>query len=159
MLHPLVAGFLFTFVFYAWHVPSFYEWALQSKVVHTVEHLTMWGTSVLMFWPLLSRSQLIPASGWGLQILYLCLLMVAQIPLFGILTFAENPLYPTYEYAPRLIEGFGPLEDQVFGGLLMKVANMILSLIFIGRAFYLWNAHALKTERRGRFPAGLRGTF
>jgi|TARA_B110000438_G_scaffold268026_1_gene283320 putative membrane protein len=150
LFHPVIAGFLFTFVFYGWHAPALYEWALHNKVVHTFEHLSMLGTSIIMFWPMLSRSRTLPQSNLGSQILYLFVLMVAQIPLFGLLTFAEHPLYPTYEYAPRLIEGFDPLSDQVFGGLLMKVANMILSLILMGYAFFRWNAQSLRTERPSR---------
>jgi putative membrane protein len=91
-----------------------------------------------MFWPLLNRSERVPRMNWGLQILYVFLLMVAQIPLFGILTFSPEVLYPTYELAPR-ITFLDPKADQVLGGLLMKVANMILSLYLMGRAFYTWN--------------------
>lgn len=141
LVHPLFAGFAFTFTFSVWHFPVLYEAALHNKVWHMVEHLTMWGTSVLMLWPLLSRCERLPKMNWGLQILYLFLLMVVQIPLFGILTFSPEVLYPTYELAPR-ITFLDPLADQVLGGLLMKVANMILSLILMGRAFYFWNLHS-----------------
>ena len=147
LLHPLVAGFIFTIVFCGWHIPALYEWALHMKAVHTIEHLTMYGASVIMLWPVLSSSRLLPAANWGVHMLYLFVLMVAQIPLFAILTFSEYPLYPTYEFAPRLIAGFGPLEDQVLGGLLMKVANMVLALSLIGRAFYIWNQHAQENDR------------
>ncbi|MEX0323722.1 MAG: cytochrome c oxidase assembly protein [Puniceicoccaceae bacterium] len=138
LVHPLVAGFVFTFTFSVWHFPALYELALHNKVAHMVEHLTMLGASVLAFWPILSRSQTLPHMQWGMQILYIFVLMVAQIPLFGILTFSSEVLYPTYGLAPR-ISPLDPLGDQVLGGLLMKVANMIVSLILIGRAFYKWN--------------------
>lgn len=146
LLHPVLAGFIFTFVFCGWHAPALYEWALRERSIHTIEHLTMFGASIMMLWPIFSRSKVLPPADWGVQMIYLCLLMVAQIPLFGILTFAEYPLYPTYEFAPRLIEGFSPMEDQVLGGLLMKVANMILSLTLIGRAFYIWNEQATSSD-------------
>jgi putative membrane protein len=138
LVQPLFAGFAFTFAFSVWHFPVLYEAALHNKVWHMVEHLTMWGTSVLMLWPLLSRSERLPKINWGVQILYVFLLMVVQIPLFGILTFSPEVLYPTYELAPR-ITFLDPLADQVLGGLLMKVANMLLSLFLMGRAFYHWN--------------------
>jgi len=93
---------------------------------------------VQMFWPLLNRASRTPRMTWGLQIIYIFLLMVAQIPLFGILTFSTEVLYPTYDLAPR-ISFLDPMSDQVLGGLLMKVANMIVSLWLIGRAFFLWN--------------------
>lgn len=142
LLRPACAGFIFTFVFCVWHFPVLYEAALHDKVVHMVEHLTMYGSSVLMLWPLLSRSKSLPACAWGAQILYLFLLMVAQIPLFAILTFSPEVLYPTYELAPRVIPALDPKSDQVLGGLLMKIANMVVSLSLMGRAFYCWSAES-----------------
>lgn len=156
LLHPVLAGFIFTFTFCGWHAPSLYEWALHDKAVHSIEHLTMYGASVMMFWCLLSPSRLLPQSNWGVHILYIFLLMVAQIPLFGILTFAEYPFYPTYEFAPRLFPALDPLQDQVLGGLIMKVGNMIVSLILIGRAFYIWNAQATAADRPPRREAASR---
>lgn len=138
LFHPVVAAISFTFTFCIWHFPVLYEAALHDKLLHMVEHLTMYGTSVQMLWPLLSRSKRVPRINWGVQILYLFLLMVAQIPLFGILTFSPEVLYRTYELAPR-ITFLDPMADQVLGGLLMKVANMIISLILLGRAFYRWS--------------------
>lgn len=138
LVHPLVAGFLFTFTFCIWHFPALYEAALHDKVMHMVEHLTMYGASVIVFWPILSRAAAAPARPYGVQMLFIFLLMVAQIPLFGILTFSTEVLYPTYDLAPR-ITALDPMSDQVLGGLLMKVANMIISLWLIGRAFYKWN--------------------
>lgn len=139
LLHPLVAAITFTFTFCVWHFPVLYEAALHDKVLHMVEHLTMFFSSVQMLWPVLSKSRLIPRMNWGMHILYIFLLMVAQIPLFGILTFSTEILYPTYELAPR-ISFLDPMSDQVLGGLLMKIANMIISLFLIGRAFYHWNS-------------------
>lgn len=139
LVHPVFAGALFTLVFSGWHVKELYEWALHNRVVHVIEHLTMYGTSVLMLWGVFSRSETLPPLHFGAQALYMFVLMVAQIPLFGILTFAESVFYPTYEFAPRVIEWLDPLQDQVLGGLLMKVANMVISLVVMARAFLLWN--------------------
>jgi putative membrane protein len=141
LFRPLAAGFFFTFVFCGWHFPTLYEAALHDKVIHMLEHLTMYGVSVMMLWVLLSKSKRMPPAQYGIQLLYLFLLMVAQIPLFAILTFSTEVLYPTYDLAPRVIE-LTPLGDQVLGGLIMKVSNMLLSLFFMGRAFYLWGMEA-----------------
>lgn len=136
--HPMVAGFLFTLIFNGWHAPVLYESALRHRDIHTLEHLTMYGSSVLMCWPLIGKSTYLPRLHPGLQMLYLFLLMVVQIPLFAILTFAPEVLYTTYEYAPRLLPFLDPLEDQRMGGLIMKVANMVFSLSFIAYAFHRW---------------------
>jgi putative membrane protein len=138
LMHPLVAGFSFTFTFCVWHFPALYEAALHDKVLHMTEHLTMLLASIQAFWPILGKATRPKRMNWGLQILYIFLLMVVQIPLFGILTFSTEVLYPTYDLAPR-ISVLDPMSDQVLGGLLMKVANMVISLFLMGRAFYKWN--------------------
>ncbi len=137
LFQPVVAGFCFTFVFTVWHFPTLYEAALHNKRIHMLEHLTMFAVSVQMFWPIWSRSKIIPRMHCGMHPIYIFLLMVAQLPLFAVLTFATEVLYPTYELAPRVID-LEPLPDQVLGGLIMKISNMIVSLIAIGRAFYFW---------------------
>jgi len=150
-LHPVTAGFSFTFTFCVWHFPVLYEAALHDKAVHMLEHLTMYGSSVQMLWAVRSPSRLVPRQPWGMQILYVFLLMVAQLPLFGILTFSTEVLYPTYELAPRVSQ-LDPLSDQVLGGLLMKVSNMIISLYLMGRAFFMWNR---EQEAAGSLPKRL----
>lgn len=147
LTHPVVAGFIFTFFFCGWHFPVLYEAALRDKTIHIVEHLTMFLGSVLMVWPILNRSHFAPRMGWGAQILYVFVLMVVQTPLFAILTFSPEVLYPTYEYAPRVME-LSPKADQVLGGLIMKVANMVFSLAVLGYAFYRWNREQGSEERR-----------
>jgi len=156
VFHPLVAGFSFTFVFCIWHFPVLYEAALHDKFWHMVEHLTMYLTSVQMFWVVMGPSARVGRSPWGVQILYVFLLMVAQIPLFGILTFSPEVLYPTYELAPR-VTFLDPQSDQVLGGLLMKVANMIISLWLMGRAFVLWNREAEQITPRASIRPSLAG--
>lgn len=137
IFHPVVAGFCFTVVFTGWHFPALYEAALHNKRIHMLEHLTMYFVSIQMFWPIWSRSKVIPKMHCSMHPLYVFLLMVAQLPLFAILTFSTEVLYPTYELAPRIIN-LEPLPDQVTGGLIMKISNMIISLIAMGRAFYFW---------------------
>ena len=141
LTQPVVAGLLFTLVFCGWHFPVLYEAALRSKSIHALEHMMMFGSSVLMLWPIVGRSKALPRSPHGVQLLYVFLLMVAQIPLFGILTFSPEILYPTYELAPRVCF-LDAAQDQVLGGLIMKVGNMVLSMIFFVRAFVRWNREA-----------------
>jgi len=49
-------------------------------------------------------------------------------------------LYPTYEWAPRIID-LDPLNDQILGGIIMKVVNMLFSLTLLGLCFYQWSVN------------------
>lgn len=137
-VHPLVSGVLFTLTFSLWHVPGLYEAALVSKPIHILEHITIFIPSIFVWWNLMSPSRVRPSMHEGTQMLYLFLLMIAQTPVFAYLVFSGQPLYPTYEFAPRLME-MTPLEDQILGGVVMKLFNVLLFVLLFGIAFYKWN--------------------
>jgi len=137
LVHPLIAGLSFTLVFSLWHIPFLYEWALHDKAVHIIEHLTMLFVSLQMWWCILGPSDHLPPLGYGGQIVFVFLLMVGQTPLFAFLTFSSDVFYPTYAYAPRVVE-LSPIQDQVLGGVTMKLANMFVSLGIMSVAFYKW---------------------
>ena len=139
LAHPVPAGVLFTFVFSIWHIPGLYEAALKSKPIHLLEHVTMFVTAFMMWQPLLSRSTLVPPIPYGAQMLFVFVLMVGQLPVFAFLTLSDEVFYPTYEFAPRLeFLAIPPLRDQVLGGIIMKICNMVFSLIIFGTAWYGW---------------------
>jgi len=135
--HPACGGVLFTFLYTVWHIPALYELGLRNKFVHILEHWMMFLPGLLMLWPFLALSRRVPRRGYGLQILALFLLMVGQLPVFAFLCFANEPLYQTYVWAPRVID-LDPLNDQILGGIIMKVTNMGVSLALLGNAFHRW---------------------
>lgn len=65
-------------------------------------------------------------------------LAVAQTPVFAYMVFAGRAVYPTYEFAPRLLE-ITPLADQALAGVVMKIGNLIVVLSILGRAMYHWS--------------------
>lgn len=137
LTHPACGGLLFTFVYTVWHIPVLYEMALHDKRIHILEHWTMFGLGLLMLWPYLTLSKCVPRRSYGIRMLAMFLLMVGQLPVFAFLTFAGEAIYPTYLWAPRIIP-LDPLNDQILGGIIMKVVNMAFSLTILGISFYLW---------------------
>lgn len=139
LVHPVTAGMAFSVIYTGWHIPLLYELALQDKAIHILEHATMFLTAVLMWWAILSPSRhYLPAASYGVQILYAFLLMVGQLPVFAFLSFANVAIYETYVWAPRVIPGLDPLNDQILGGIIMKIFNMVVSLSIISTCFYQW---------------------
>ena len=98
----------------------------------------MFFTSVAMWWPICGPSKRIPPMKFGPQMLYVLALMLGQTPIFAILTFSKDVLYDTYFYAERIID-ITPLEDQRSGGVVMKIANLIVSVSVLGSIFYRWS--------------------
>lgn len=149
LTHPLIAGLSFTLVFSLWHIPFLYEWALHDKVVHMIEHLTMLFVSTQMWWCIVGPSEQVRPLRYGGQIIFVFLLMVGQTPLFAFLTFSSDVFYPTYAYAPRVIE-LSPIQDQVLGGVTMKLANMFVSLGIMSVAFYKWAQESNSPTQTGQ---------
>jgi len=138
LFHPIVAGLGFTIVFSFWHFGTFYEAAIQNKTLHMAEHLSMFLTSFAMWWPIASQSKRLPPIRYGPQMLFILALMLGQTPIFATLTFSKEVLYDTYFYAERII-ALTPLEDQRSGGVVMKIANLIVSVSVLGSIFYRWS--------------------
>lgn len=138
LIHPVICGIIFTLVISLWHMPYFYDWALRDKVVHVIEHLMFFGASVLYWWPMLSPSKAFPPISHAAQILYFLAVLIGMTPVFAYITFSSDILYPTYEYAPRLIADFSPADDQLLAGAGMKIIGMFVALGAVGVSFYRW---------------------
>jgi putative membrane protein len=136
--HPVVCALAYTVVIGVWHLPALYDWALRDKFIHILEHVMFFGVALLYWWPLFSPSRRYPPISYALQMLYLVAVTLLMTPLFAYLAFSSEVLYPTYEYAPRLIAGFSPAQDQLLGAAIMKLGGMFVSFLALIWAFYRW---------------------
>lgn len=135
---PVVAGILYVMVQSVWHIPALYDLALQDRFVHVLEHVTFFGSALLFWYPILGNSLRWPNLADGGQMLYLFAVAVGLTPLFVAITFSSEVLYPTYEFAPRIIENFGPMDDQLFAGAIMKLSNVGMTFLAFCFIFVRW---------------------
>lgn len=138
LTHPMVCGLIYTLTYSLWHAPLLYDWALQNKVVHVVEHGMFFGAALFYWWPVLSPSREFPPVSDPTQMVYQVAVVIGMTPVFAFIAFSSNILYPTYEYAPRLFPGFGPDEDQLLGAAMMKLIGMTVAFCAFGHSFYRW---------------------
>lgn len=136
--HPLGCGIIFSLVVGAWHMPLLYNWALRSKPMHVLEHLMFFGAALLYWWPLLSPSRILPRRTYAAQMLYLLGVLIAMTPLFAYITFSQDILYPTYEFAPRLFPNFSAANDQLLAGVMMKLVGVFGAAVAMAVAFFGW---------------------
>jgi putative membrane protein len=141
----LSCGIVYTLVISVWHAPFLYDFALQNKVVHVVEHVMFFGAALFYWWPLLSPSRAFPPVSFAAQMIYLFAVLIAMTPVFAYITFSGDILYPTYEYAPRLVADFSAADDQLLAGVSMKIVGMSVALTALGVSFYRWSQ---ASERR-----------
>ena len=128
LLHPVVCWIAFVTSNILWHVPFFYELALNSPGWHQVEHLFFLGTGLLFWWQVVLPWPSHSAWPRWAMIPYLVLADLQNTALAAFLTFYDKVLYPTYEHAPRLW-GSNPLDDQVIAGTIMWVPGSIIFLV------------------------------
>lgn len=147
---PMVAFLTFSLFFSLWHLPPFYEGALQNASLHHLEHVLFLLSSILLWWPLMSPLKELPRLSYGGQLVYLFVLPIAQVLAFGIITFADAVLYPTYAAAPQI--WLDPMADQALGGAVMKVSSLFAFGIPFVVIFFRWyqaeNASSYRARSR-----------
>lgn len=147
--HPIGAFLVFNIVFSLWHVPALYNLSLQNNAVHVLEHAMMISAAMAMWWPLTSVMPELPRISYPMRMMYLFGLSVAQIIVFGALTFAGEPLYRFYAEAPR-ITGMSVLTDQQVGAIIMKVGGGLLFMTLLIVTFYRWYGEAERERKANR---------
>jgi putative membrane protein len=139
LLQPLACGALFVLAVTAWHLPRLFERGLEDEGVHAIEHVMIFGVSLLFWWPLISPSRLLPPLRFGSRMIYLFCVEVALTALFTYLLMADHAIYPSYEYAPRLVAGLGAVDDQILGGILLSGVSSLVLLGALGISFRHWS--------------------
>lgn len=116
---PLAIAGVYSAVQVVWHVPGAYQAALGSDLIHAVEHLTLLGTGLLLWWVIRETGQR-SEFGYGTGILVVFVVSLTHTALGAVLTFAPNVLYPHYATSTEAW-GVSALTDQNLAGLVMWV--------------------------------------
>ena len=136
---PVSCFVIFNLVIAVWHLPVFYNAAMDNHNIHILEHLMFMAAAVLMWWPITSQLPELPRLSYPGQMLY-CFLMILPMSIVAIyITMADEVLYPAYSSAPRILS-LSPLEDQLLGGLIMWVPGGVIFMIIMTVVFFKWAA-------------------
>ena len=131
--HPAFGVVAYVGVMWFWHVPLFYDAALERPAVHGLEHVSFFAAGLLYWWHLLSpiRSRL-RLGGIG-PVIYMASTKVAVGLLGIVLAFSPTVLYPYYEqFGTRW--GLSPLDDLHVAGLIMALEQSVvmgIALVFL----------------------------
>lgn len=147
LLNPTTAWLLHAIVLWVWHAPSFFDAALRHRGIHDLQHLSFL-ISALVFWSALLEERV--RERQGVAVLYLFTTTVHTGVLGALLTFASHPWYRAYlETTPEW--GFGPLEDQQIGGLIMWIPA---SLVYVAVGLALLAQWIESSDRHASPPGG-----
>jgi len=134
---PVICGLVFCVGLQVWHLPMLYDWALQNRTVHIAEHFTFFGSALFLWWPVCSPSTEFPPARYATQMFYFVAVTIGMKPAFAYITFSQDILYPTYEYAPR-ITWMTPADDQLLAGSMMALVGMTVLMGAFAISFYRW---------------------
>ncbi|MBI1886554.1 MAG: cytochrome c oxidase assembly protein [Chloroflexi bacterium] len=135
------AGQLFT------HLPPVVDLALRQHQFHLWVHVFLVASGLLMWWPILSPTPMLPRLSYPLQMSYLFVQSLLPAVIAAFLTFANTAIYSFYAEAPRVF-GIGAVHDQQVAAGLMKLLGSIILWSFIAVAFFKWYARE-EAEARG----------
>jgi putative membrane protein len=130
---PIIAFLLFSVNLGLWHLPIFYDAAVQNDWIHHLQHLLFAGFALIYWWIIIDpipRHHRLP-EGWAIGSIFLSMMIGSGIG--AILTLSSTVLYPTYALATNPW-GLSPLVDQQIGGLIMWVGSFLL---YMGVAIFL----------------------
>lgn len=135
---PIVAALIYTLFLSIWHFPAIYDAGLRNSTLHHSQHFLFLIVSFIFWWPVMHSLPDLPKLHPLLKIVYLFISStLLQIPLFGMITFADKAFYPSYENAPRIFFS-SALEDQRVGGVIMKVLAMLFYILPMTIIFFRW---------------------
>jgi putative membrane protein len=129
---PAIAWTLHAIAIWAWHVPALFGAALRDPAVHSLQHLSFFGTALLFWWSVFGHGLRKPD---GASVAGLFTTMLHSGGLGALLTFAPTAWYLHYTAtSPRY--GLSPLEDQQLGGLVMLgpggLPYLVTGLVIVG---------------------------
>ena len=144
LLRPGVSYAVWVIALVTWHVPRFYEAALNNRFWHDLMHLSFVLGGILIWTQIIDPSRhhrLTLGERLGFTAL---VFWTGQVMAYVIL-FDFKPLFPTYVDQPVRLLGLSPLTDQKLAGVVM----MVEQILTVGLAFVL----LLRASHRHRAEA------
>lgn len=135
--HPLVAVPLWVAVYYGWHLPFLYQAAVNSDVVHALQHATMFGAGLALWMGLLGP---LPKPKWfsdAAGLAYVFVVRLAGAAIANLFIWSGTPFYPTYEAIARS-RGIDAASDQSLAGAIWMLEGMVITLGVLAWVFARW---------------------
>lgn len=140
----------FTLIFYiaclwTWHLPVFFNYALEINTIHYFEHFLFLLSGFLFWWPLIGVNLGSKKISLPLRIAYLLLAVTPTSVVAAFITLSDGVIYG--ENIQRLF-GIEAIEDQKIGGLIMWLPGNTIFLGTLTVLFFKWSSEQTKNSRK-----------
>jgi cytochrome c oxidase assembly factor CtaG len=114
-----------------------YNLALRNPLVHDLQHLSFFITTMLLWWHILGVAPRLHRSlSAGQRIVYTISVVPVNMIIGVVIAFATSPIYSHYLSVPRLM-GLSVMQDQMIAGILMWIP---------GSEMFFWAALIVLTQ-------------
>jgi cytochrome c oxidase assembly factor CtaG len=127
IFHPFAAITLWALNLCFWHIPFFYDAALNHDTVHALEHACFFAGGVLVWVPILEPIPMPEWFGTGWKLAFVAVVRVVETILGNIFIWANHPFYSPYVDAARPW-GLSAVNDQRLAGSIMMIEGSLLTL-------------------------------
>ena len=146
---PATAWLIHAAAVWTWHLPGPYQMAIDSELMHSLQHISFLGTALLFWWPVFDGQR---RMSYGVSVLYLFTTALHTSALGALLTFASDPWYVGYE-GLTAAWGLTPLEDQQLAGLIMWIPASVTYLLAALFVIAQWLREPERSAARWRTAA------
>ena len=132
--NPFVALPIWTANLALWHVPFFYEAAVENSAVHALEHMSFFAAGVVLWLPVLET---LPAPEWfgtGAKLGYIVGVRLVATVIGNVFIWGGAPFYEIYETGDEYL-GLSPQADQSLAGSLMMLEGSLVTIVAIAWLF------------------------
>jgi putative membrane protein len=164
---PLFALLLFNLLFSFYHLPDIFDVVKTDVLLHGIFTSILFITAIIMWWPIVCPLPEMDKMPHLAKIGYIFANGMLLTPACALIIFAEKTLFTTYtdmtawvqalelcvpasmlstldlSGGPEFFSWMPTLEDQKFGGIIMKIVQEIVYGSMLGYIFIQW----IKTER------------
>jgi putative membrane protein len=145
---PAVALVLFLGTVAVWHLPVLFDATLRSPTVHVLEHMTFFGSGLLLWSHLVDSPPVRSRLGYPVRALYATVAMGASWFLAIAIALASDPLYEGYERLSSRPGGISALADQHLAAGIMWVPGSLPFTIAILFFASRWLDEGARESRR-----------
>lgn len=135
---PWFALTVFNVALFLTHIPAIVDTLMASQVGAFLVDAAWLGGGLALWWPVMTQPPGQAPMRRPLKMAYLFASTLPPIIPSAFLTFAEYPLYATYELAPRVYPIMTAQQDQQVAGLLMKLVGDLPVWFAFGVIFFRW---------------------
>ena len=142
---PWFALGLFNVILFVTHIPDVVDALMASQLGALLIDLGWLVGGLVLWWPVMGPSPQLVTMRRPMKMAYLFASTLPPIIPSAFLTFAEYPLYATYELAPRVFPVLTAQQDQQVAGLLMKLVGDLPVWLAFGVIFFRWARESTTT--------------